>query len=197
MSEFERAGYADKGMMLLRNRFFKVCAFNTNLQKWFTFSVNKSIPSSVKVDGNGFFEKVEGEYRVYNVKILDKASGEYKALELDKNYVISAIGYYIQEFGGGMTMFKDAKILDGEGMLDVEMLENFITQHLNGVIGEEYAEVKTNITFTEGVVSDDDSSEEPLPKPGDKSQVAVWVLVAVFGLSSVVALMFRRRKDAK
>ena len=162
-----------------------------------TFSVNKSIPSSVKVDGNGFFEKVEGEYRVYNVKILDKASGEYKALELDKNYVISAIGYYIQEFGGGMTMFKDAKILDGEGMLDVEMLENFITQHLNGVIGEEYAEVKTNITFTEGVVSDDDSSEEPLPKPGDKSQVAVWVLVAVFGLSSVVALMFRRRKDAK
>ena len=35
VSEFERAGYADKGMMLLRNRFFKTCAFNTNLQKWF------------------------------------------------------------------------------------------------------------------------------------------------------------------
>lgn len=27
--------YADKGMLLLRNRFFKTCAFNTNLQKWF------------------------------------------------------------------------------------------------------------------------------------------------------------------
>ena len=35
VSEFERAGYSDKGMMLLRNRFFKTCAFNTNLQKWF------------------------------------------------------------------------------------------------------------------------------------------------------------------
>ena len=35
VSEFERVGYADKGMMLLRNRFFKTCAFNTNLQKWF------------------------------------------------------------------------------------------------------------------------------------------------------------------
>ena len=35
VSEFERAGYKDKGMMLLRNRFFKTCAFNTNLQKWF------------------------------------------------------------------------------------------------------------------------------------------------------------------
>ena len=35
VSEFESAGYGDKGMMLLRNRFFKTCAFNTNLQKWF------------------------------------------------------------------------------------------------------------------------------------------------------------------
>ena len=29
------AGYEDKGMLLLRNRFFKTCAFNTNLQQWF------------------------------------------------------------------------------------------------------------------------------------------------------------------
>lgn len=27
--------YADKGMLLLRNRFFKSCCFNTNIQKWF------------------------------------------------------------------------------------------------------------------------------------------------------------------
>lgn len=27
--------YSEKGMLLLRNRFFKTCAFNTNLQKWF------------------------------------------------------------------------------------------------------------------------------------------------------------------
>ena len=27
--------YRDKGMLLLRNRFFKTCAFNTNIQKWF------------------------------------------------------------------------------------------------------------------------------------------------------------------
>ena len=34
-SVFDKNGYADKGMMLLRNRFFKTCAFNTNLQQWF------------------------------------------------------------------------------------------------------------------------------------------------------------------
>lgn len=27
--------YANKGMVLLRNRFFKTCAFNTNIQQWF------------------------------------------------------------------------------------------------------------------------------------------------------------------
>lgn len=34
-SVFDENGYSDKGMMLLRNRFFKTCAFNTNLQEWF------------------------------------------------------------------------------------------------------------------------------------------------------------------
>lgn len=29
------ADYPDKGMLLLRNRFFKSCAFNCNIQKWF------------------------------------------------------------------------------------------------------------------------------------------------------------------
>lgn len=34
-SVFASSGYAKKGMMLLRNRFFKTCAFNTKLQQWF------------------------------------------------------------------------------------------------------------------------------------------------------------------
>lgn len=32
---FNANGYGTRGMMLLRNRFFKACAFNTNLQDWF------------------------------------------------------------------------------------------------------------------------------------------------------------------
>ena len=34
-SVFARIGKSDKGMMLLRSRFFKCCAFNTKLQQWF------------------------------------------------------------------------------------------------------------------------------------------------------------------
>lgn len=35
ISVFEKIGKQNKGMALLRNRYFKCCAFNTNLQKWF------------------------------------------------------------------------------------------------------------------------------------------------------------------
>ena len=35
-SIFEDNGYSEKGMLLLRNQFFKSCCFNTKLQKWFT-----------------------------------------------------------------------------------------------------------------------------------------------------------------
>ena len=168
-----------------------------------TFSVNKSIPTSVKVDANGFFEKVDGAYRVYNVKVLDKTSGEYKALDPNGMYVIAGFNYFLLDFGGGMTMFKDAKILDAEGTLDVELLENYIVEHLGGVIGEEYAEVKPNISFTDGVITEtpdnnenneQEDKEPSSPQTGDNSYIVVWVLLAVLSLSALVILGIYRRK---
>ena len=169
-----------------------------------TFSVNKSIPTSVKVDENGFFEKVDGAYRVYNVKVLDKTSGEYKALDPNGKYVIAGFNYFLLDFGGGMTMFKDAKILDAEGTLDVELLENYIVEHLGGVIGEEYAEVKPNISFTDGVIeetpdnnenNEQEDKEPSSPQTGDNSYIVVWILLAVLSLSALVILGIYRRKE--
>ena len=169
-----------------------------------TFSVNKSIPTSVKVDANGFFEKVDGAYRVYNVKVLDKTSGEYKALDPNGKYVLAGFNYFLLDFGGGMTMFKDAKILDAEGTLDVELLENYIVEHLGGVIGEEYAEVKPNISFTDGVITEtpdnnenneEEDKEPSSPQTGDNSYIVVWTLLAVLSLSALVILGIYRRKE--
>ena len=169
-----------------------------------TFSVNKSIPTSVKVDANGFFEKVDGAYRVYNVKVLDKTSGEYKALDPNGKYILAGFNYFILDFGGGMTMFKDAKILDAEGTLDVELLENYIVEHLGGVIGEEYAEVKPNISFTDGVIeetpdnnenNEQEDKEPSSPQTGDNSYIVVWILLAVLSLSALVILGIYRRKE--
>lgn len=115
-----------------------------------TFSVNTAIDSSVQVDENGFFTKVDGEYRVYNIQVLDADTGTYLPLDLNGKYVLAGFNYFLLDFGGGMTMFKDAKILDAEGTLDVEVLENYITDHLGGIIDERYAQVENRITFTHG-----------------------------------------------
>ena len=48
--------------------------------------------------------------------------------------------------GDGMAMFKDAKLIDAEGTLDIELHENYIVDHLGGTIGEEYAEPQGRIT---------------------------------------------------
>lgn len=115
-----------------------------------TFSVNSNIDSSVKLDENGFFTSVDGDYRVYNVKILDNTTGEYLPLELDGKYIISGFNYFILDYGGGMSMFKDARIIDAEGVLDVEVLERYIVDYLDGVIGNEYSTPQGRITFTDG-----------------------------------------------
>ena len=151
-----------------------------------TFSVNKSIPSSIKVDENGFFTKVDGDYRVYDVKVLDKESGNYKALELDKKYILAAADYYILNFGSGMSMFKDAKVVESEGMLDVEVLERYITDNLNGVIGEEYKDVVNRITFTDGYENADNE---------DKAVTRAAAIVALWNMEGSPASDFAMKFD--
>ena len=151
-----------------------------------TFSVNKSIPSSIKVDETGFFTKVDGDYRVYDVKVLDKESGNYKALELDKKYILAAADYYILNFGSGMSMFKDAKVVESEGMLDVEVLERYITDNLNGVIGEEYKDVVNRITFTDGYENADNE---------DKAVTRAEAIVALWNMEGSPASDFAMKFD--
>ena len=151
-----------------------------------TFSVNKSIPSSIKVDENGFFTKVDGDYRVYDVKVLDKESGNYKALELDKKYILAAADYYILNFGSGMSMFKDAKVVESEGMLDVEVLERYITDNLNGVIGEEYKDVVNRITFTDGYENADNE---------DKAVTRAEAIVALWNMEGSPVVNFAMKFD--
>ena len=115
-----------------------------------TFSVDTTVDSAVQVDENGFFVKVDGEYRVYNVQVLDQETGTYKPLELNGKYTFAAFNYFLLDFGGGMRMLKDAKILDAEGILDVELLENYLVDYLGGVIDERYAHAENRVVFTNG-----------------------------------------------
>ena len=128
-----------------------------------TFSFNTSIPSSVVLDEYEDFAGVSGQYKVYDIKVLNRESGAYEPLELDKNYTIAATNYYLLEYGSGLKMLQNSKVLQNDGILDVEAFESYITDKLGGTVGQDYAEAKVNITFTDGEIindKDDDSDDE-------------------------------------
>ena len=157
------------------------------------FSVNKSIESSVIFDDAEEFVAVSGQYRVYDIKVYNNETDKYEPLDLNKMYTFAASNYFLLDYGSGMKMLQDAKIVQNDGMLDVEALENYVVEVLGGVVGEQYRDVATNITFTEGeVISSDDAST------GGASWI--WVVgiaagaVVVFALS---AFLVKKNKSGK
>ncbi|MBR6535204.1 MAG: bifunctional metallophosphatase/5'-nucleotidase [Clostridia bacterium] len=143
-----------------------------------TFSVDKSIPSSVTIDENAFFTGVDGEYRVYDIKILDKKSGEYKPIELDKKYTFASHNYYLLEYGSGMAMLADGTVIRNDGTLDVEVLEKYILEELSGVVGEQYKEMSQNVFFTDG-------KNEDNPQMSD-SNISLLVITSLISLAGVI-----------
>ena len=174
------------------------------------FSVNTAIPSSVVVNELEEFVEISGEYRVYDIEVFDKETGKYEPLSLSKTYTLAASNYFLLEYGSGMTMLKDAKIIQNEGMLDVEALEQYIVEALGGTIGEEYAEVKNSITFTEGIIedsadnnnqenNDQESQENNNQGENDQKQpkdtiYIVWIIVAVVGVSILIVTVIVIKK---
>jgi 2',3'-cyclic-nucleotide 2'-phosphodiesterase (5'-nucleotidase family) len=97
-----------------------------------TYEIHTYIKNSVKLDDKGSFVKVEGEYRVKNVKV----SG--KPLDLNKTYTLASHDYMLKNGGDGFSMFRDNKLLKDGVMLDNQVLTNYIVEKLNGVVGDEY-----------------------------------------------------------
>ena len=99
-----------------------------------TYEIHTYIESTCTTDSNGMFSGVTGEYRVQNVMV------DGKPLELDKVYTLASHNYMLKNGGDGFNMFMDCNLLVDEAMLDNQVLINYISGTLGGVIGEEYAD---------------------------------------------------------
>ena len=69
-------------------------------------------------------------------------------------------------------MFRDAEILLNDGMLDVELIEKYIVEHLGGVIGQEYADAQGRIRILDG-----SASQVHTVRPGDN----LWNISRKYG----------------
>ena len=144
-----------------------------------TFSFNTSIPSSVVLDEYEDFAGVTGQYKVYKIKVYNKDNGTYEPLDLDKTYTIAASNYYLLEYGSGLKMLENTKVIQKDGMLDVEALELYIDDKLGGTVGQDYAEAKSNITFTDGEIVED---TEDISKEENKLVSLIAALIEVICL---------------
>ena len=99
-----------------------------------TFEIHTYIESSCTQDEAGMFTGVAGEYRVKNVTV----NGEL--LDPGKTYSLASHDYLLLNHGDGYTMFDGSPVLREPVKPDVQVLTDYLTDTLGGIIGAEYAD---------------------------------------------------------
>lgn len=110
-----------------------------------SFDIDPNISSPVVTDEKGMFLGIDGERRIKNVKILNRETGEYEALNTEKQYILASHMYLLKECGDGFTMFDDAEIVKDSVMSDSELIKSYIQNNLGGTVGQEYAKPQGRI----------------------------------------------------
>ncbi len=102
------------------------------------YTIDASVPSSVVINRENEFVSVDGEYRVKDVTV----GGE--PLDPDKTYTVSINRYYSQEYGDGMTMFRDSTMVkdtdeSGQPYYDHDVFTAYLQNYPDSVVPDEYA----------------------------------------------------------
>ncbi len=115
------------------------------------FDIDPSIESTVVLDANTNFLEVAGARRVRNVSVINEETYLWEPLDPAKTYTVASHNYLLQECGDGATMFRGSEVTD-TGMLDVEMLERYLTEHLGGSVEKGYRKPSGNINILSAYV---------------------------------------------
>lgn len=99
-----------------------------------------------QVSGLKYTVMVGADDPVIDVQVLDAQTGEYKPIDLDHTYRLATIDYCIT--GGGLEgILKKSKVILPSLCVYNECLIRYVTEHLNGRIGQQYAEPQGRITI--------------------------------------------------
>ena len=97
-----------------------------------SYEIHSYIETPCKADENGMCGTIEGERRVKNVLV----GGE--PIDPEATYTLASHNYMLLNNGDGYTVFDGAPLLQDCVKLDNQVLIDYITEDLGGVIGEEY-----------------------------------------------------------
>ena len=100
-----------------------------------SYEIHSYIESPCKSDENSMFAGIEGERRVQNVLV------DGKPIDPEATYTLASHDYMLLNNGDGYTMFDGAPLLQDRVKLDNQVLIDYITETLEGVIGEKYEDL--------------------------------------------------------
>ena len=99
-----------------------------------TYTVDTTIANGVTVDDKNVWTAGPETYRVSDVKIFDRTTGTYEALDLEKTYRVCGTNYTLYDCGDGFNMFKGGThVLDGISE-DYMAMASYLQAFKGGVI---------------------------------------------------------------
>lgn len=149
-----------------------------------TYEIDTTIPSTVQADDKGVWTGgPTGEYRVKNVKVLDKKTGNYVPLDVNAKYNLAGYNYTLRDLGDGFAMFDGAVNIVDYVMEDYMVLANYVqsfpkdpTTGLPTITAENspYGDVNGNgrikVLDENSVVDPGDTEEPTVPGDTDETQ---------------------------
>lgn len=105
-----------------------------------SFTIDSTVPSSVVLDDNGRFLRVDGSRRVGNVRIGSTP------LDPLATYTVAGSEYVLLN-GGDAIHFPNKEVLNTVEATDLELVERFIQDSLGGIVESPYDSVQGRILF--------------------------------------------------
>ena len=82
---------------------------------------------------------MKGERRVKKVEVFNKETGKYEPLDPKKTYTFAASTYVAIDHGDGFAMMSRCSNIQDLGVLDTDIIQNFLENYKNNHVGTEYA----------------------------------------------------------
>lgn len=168
-----------------------------------TFKVDLTIPSSVVTSDQGEFVEVSGDRRVFDICVLDPATGAYEPIDLEAEYTLASHNYMLKDGGDGLNMFTGDELLIDGMMLDYEVVMNYFDL-CGGSVPAEYADfagqgrikIYTDAAEVAAARETADTADvTELPKTGVVSALAFYAIGSAMVAGGFVVSKKNRKED--
>lgn len=171
-----------------------------------TYKVNTSIPNTTKADDMDVWVGGPEQYRVHDVKVYNKETDAWDALDLNAAYNVAGYNYTLRDMGGGFSMLTDSVMVLDYVMEDYMVLSNYVqgfeggtVKASNSPLKQKYPNLPVDYSDVHGsgriaIVSVENDTPARNPQTGSESTLVLWGLIALASTFCLLALSARKKQ---